>query len=81
MQTQKQILTQEEQTNTDIIRRTVSEKKTTLPSLMNKDRRTVMSKTEKVNHLLTIITELGDLMDAGAKLVYEKSGVSLKPTD
>ena len=56
----------------------MSEKKTPLLSLRNQDRRTVKSETEKVNDLLTIIltndiTELNDLIQAGAKLVCEKN--------
>ena len=63
--TQKQILTQEEETNVDAIKRIMSEK------------RTVKSETEKVNDLLTNIptndiTELNDLIYAGAKLDSEK---------
>ena len=58
------------------IRRIMSEKKTTLPSLWNQ----VKSETEKVNDLLTNspindIIELNDLIYAGAKLVCEKIGV------
>ena len=50
------------------------EKKTMLPSLRNQDWRTVESETEKVNDLLTNnlandITELNDLIYAGAKFV------------
>ena len=61
------------------------EKKTTLPSPMNRDWRTVKSKTEEVNDLLTniptYITELNDLIYAGEKLVSEQIGVPLKITD
>ena len=72
--------------NIDAIRRIMSEKKTTLPSLGNQDWRTVKSKTEKVNDLLTNIPtndikELNDLIYAWAKLVWEKIGVLLKTTD
>ena len=47
---------------------------------------TVKSKTEKVNDLLTNIptndiTELNDLIYAGAKLVCEQIGIPLKTTD
>ena len=63
----------------------MSEKKTTLPSLRNQDWRTIKFETEKVNDLLTNIptneiTELDDLIYAGAKLVCEKIGVTLKAT-
>ena len=67
-----------EKTNIDAIRGIISEKKTTLPSLRNQDWRTVKSKTEKVNDLLTNIptndiTELNDWKYAGAKLICEKN--------
>ena len=78
--TQTQTLTQEEKTNIDIVRRIMSEKKTTLPSLRDQDWRTVKSETEKVNDFLINIprkdiTELNDLIYAGAKLTSEKIGV------
>ena len=62
----------------------MSEKKTTLPSLRNKDWRSGKFENEKVNDLLTNvqkndITELNDLIYEGAKLVSEKIGVALKP--
>ena len=52
----------------------------------SQDWRTVKSETDKVNDLLTniptsYITELNDLIYAGAKLVCEKMGVLLKTTD
>ena len=63
----------------------MSEKKTTLPSLKNQDWRTVKSETKKVSDSLTNIltndiTELNDLMYAGAKLVCEKIWAPLKTT-
>ena len=77
--TQTQTLTQEEKTNVDNITRITSEKKTIWPSLGNQDWRIVKSETEKVNDLLTNIstndiTELNDLIYAGAKLVRENRG-------
>ena len=69
-------LNQEEKMNIDIIKRIISKKKTTLPSLRNKDWRKVTFETKKVNDLLTNIptniTELNDLIYAGAKLVSKK---------
>ena len=50
--TQTQTLAQDEETNVDTIKRIMSEKKTTLPSLRNKDWRTVKFEAEKVNDLL-----------------------------
>ena len=72
-----------EKFNVDIIKRTITEKKTTLPSLKNQDRRTLKSETEKVNDLLTNIptndiTELNDLRYTSEKLVCEKIRVPLK---
>ena len=63
----------------DNIKRIISEKKTTLPSLRNQDWWIVKFESEKVNDLLTNImtndiTELKDLIYAGAKLVCEKMG-------
>ena len=73
-------------TNSDTVRRIMSEKKTTLPSLRNQDWRTLKSETEKVKYLLTKIptndiTDLNDLIYAGAKLVCEKIWTLLKTTD
>ena len=45
--TTEQTLTQEDKTNVEIIKRIMSEKKTTLPSLRNQDRKTVKAETEK----------------------------------
>ena len=52
---QTQTLAQKEKTNTDTVRRITSEMKTTLPYLRNQHWRTVKSKNEKVNDLLTNI--------------------------
>ena len=70
MQTQAK----EEKTKVDTIKRIISRKKITLPSLRNQDWGTVKSKTKKVSDLLTNIsinhiTELNDLIYAEAKLV------------
>ena len=72
--------------NIDTTRRIVCEKKTTSLSLRNQDWRTVKSETENVNDLLTNIptndvTELHDLIYAGAKLVCEKIGILLRITE
>ena len=71
-------------TNIDIIRRIMSEKKNTLPSLKNQDWKTVKFKTDKENDLVTNIqtngiTELNDLIYAGAKLVWKTKGAPWKP--
>ena len=57
----------------------MSEKKATLPSLRNQGWKNVKVETEKVNSLLKNIptdniTELNDLIYAGAKLVGDKIG-------
>ena len=69
-----QTLTQEGKFNVETMKRNMSEKKTSLLSLSG-----TRSETEKVNDLLTNIptnniTDLNDLIYAGAKLVCEKSG-------
>ena len=46
-----QTLYQEEKINVEIMKRIMSEKKTTLPSLRNQDWRTVKSIADKVNDL------------------------------
>ena len=70
--------------NKENFKRIMSEKKTRLPSVKNQDQRTVTAETEKINELLTHmltnnITELNELINAGAKLTCEKKiGVSQK---
>ena len=81
-QTTTQTLTQEEKMNAEIIKRIMSEKKTSLPSVRNQDWRTIKSETEKINDLLTNIPannimKLNDLIYAGAKIVSEKIRVSV----
>ena len=64
----------------------MNEKETNLPSLRNIEWRIVKTETEKVNQVLICIstkniTELNELIYAGAKLVCEKIGVPLKSTN
>ena len=71
------ILVQEDKTNVELIKKVISEHKTTLPSLRNQDWKKVQVETEKVNKLLKYIptdniTELNELIYAGAKLVSDK---------
>ena len=59
--------------------------KSTLPSLRNIEWRTVKTETSKINQVLPYlstndITELNELIYAGAKLVSEKIGSPLKST-
>ena len=82
----EQWLTQEEKMNIEILKRIMSEKKTTLPSLRNQDGKTARVETYKINELLTHIstyniTELNELIYAEAKLVWNRIGVSLKNTN
>ena len=62
--------------NIQILKRITFEKKTRLPSLRNQDWKTVKAETGKINELTDIltnnITELNDLIHAGAKLLCEK---------
>ena len=78
--TTEQTLTQEEKMNIEIIKRIISEKKTTLPSLMIEDWKTVKAETEKINKLSTnifsIIMELNDLIYSEAKLVSDYIGIN-----
>ena len=79
-------MTQEEKINVDIIKKIMFEKKTSLPSFMSQNWRTVRSEAEKVKDLLknistNDITELNDLIYTGAKLVCEKIGFPLKTTN
>ena len=68
--------------NIEVIKRIMSEKKITLPSLRNQNWKTVNIETEKINELTHMstnnITELNELIYARAKLFCENIGVSLK---
>ena len=64
----------------------MSEKKTTWPSLKKPRLENCQGRNWKINELLTHITtknitKLNELIDAGAKLVYDKSDVPLKNTN
>ena len=63
----------------------MNREKTTLPSLRNIEWRTIKIETEKNNQILPYlltndITELKELIYAGAKLVCEKIGIPSKST-
>ena len=67
------------------LKRIMNSEKTTLPSLGNIELRTVMSETNKINQVqpdtsTNNITELNELIYAGAKLVCEKIGILSKST-
>ena len=60
-------------------------KKTTVPSLRNIEWKTLKIETNKINHLLPYlptnsITELNEVIYAGAKLVCGKIGIFLEST-
>ena len=63
----------------------MNSEKTMLPSLRNIEWRTLKTETNKINQILPYIsmnniTELNELIYAGAKLVCEKIGVPSKST-
>ena len=63
----------------------MSSEKTILPSLRNIEWKTLKIETYKINHILAYIptnniTELNELIYAGAKLVCEKIGIPSKST-
>ena len=63
----------------------MSSEKTTLPSLRNVEWKTLKIEANKINHILPYIptnnlTELNELIDAGAKLVWKKIGIPSKST-
>ena len=63
----------------------MSSEKTILPSLRNIEWKTLKIETNKINHILPYIqtnniTELNELICAGAKLVCEKIGIPPKST-
>ena len=76
----EETLSSEQQTNLENIKRIISSEKTTLPSLRNIEWKTLKIETNKINHILPYIptnniTELNELIYAGAKLVFEKIGI------
>ena len=79
----KETLSQEQKTNLETLKRIMNSEKTTLPSLRNIEWRTLKTETNKINQVLPYIstnniTELNELIYAGAKLVCEKIGISSK---
>ena len=78
-------LTQEQKLVLRNLKRILNSEKTTLLSLRNIEWRIVKAETNKVNQVLTCIstnnlTELNELIYAGAKLVCEKIGIPSKIT-
>ena len=69
--------------NLENVQRILNSENTILPSLRNIEWRTLTIETNKINQVLTHIptnniAELNELIYAGAKLVCEKIGISLK---
>ena len=78
-------LSQEQQTNLKNLKRIMNRGKTTLQSLRNIEWRTLETETNRINQMLPYIltnniSELNDLIYAGAKLVCGKIWVHLKST-
>ena len=81
----EQTLSQEQKLNLENLKRIMNSEKFTLPSLRNIEWRIVWAETNKMNQVLTYIstnniTELNELIYAGAKLVCEKIGIPTKST-
>ena len=79
------MLTQADRKNVELIKKIMTEEKTTLSSLRNQNWEKVQVETEKVNillkHILTNnITELNEVNYAGAKLVRDKIGIPQRNT-
>ena len=78
-------ITQEQKLILRNLKRILNSENTTLPSLRNVEWRIVKAKTNKVNQVLAYIstfniTELNELIYAGAKLACEKIGIPSKNT-
>ena len=81
----EQTLSKEQKLNLENLKRMLNSEKTILPLLRNIEWRIVKAETNKVNQVLTYIstnniTELNELIYAGAKLVCEKIGILSKST-
>ena len=82
---QEETLSQEQKVNLENVKRIMNSEKTILPSLKNIEWKTLKIETNKINHILPYkptnnITELNELIYAGAKLVRENIGIPLKST-
>ena len=82
---QEQTLTQEQKLILRNLKSILNSEKTTSPSLRNIEWRIVNAETNKVNQVLTYIsrnniTELNEVIYAGAELVCEKIGIPSKNT-
>ena len=82
---QEETLSQEQKINLENVKRIMCSEKTTLPSLRNIEWKTLKIETNRINHIqpyisINNITELNELIYAGAKLVCEKIGIPSKST-
>ena len=82
---QEETLSQEQKVNLENVKRIMNSEKTILPSLRNIEWKTIKIETNKINHILPYIptnniTELNELINAGAKLVCENIGIPSKST-
>ena len=82
---QEETLSQEQKMNLENVKGIMSSEKTILPSLRNIEWKTLKTETNKINHILPYIptnniTELNELIYAGAKLVCENIGIPSKST-
>ena len=81
----QETLSQEQKANLENVKRIMNSEKTILPSLRNIEWKTLKTETNKINHILPYIptnniTELNELIYAGAKLVCENIGTPSKST-
>ena len=82
---QEKTLLQEQKVNLENVKRIMNSEKTILPSLRNIEWKTLKIETNKINRTLPYlptnnITELNELIYAGAKLVCENIGIPSKST-
>ena len=82
---QEETLSQEQKVDRENVKRIMNSEKTILPSLRNIEWKTLKIETNKINHKLPYIptnniTELNELIYAGAKLVCENIGIPSKST-
>ena len=82
---QEETLSQEQKVNLENVKRIMNSEKTILPSLRNIEWKTLKIETNKINHILPYIptnniTELNELIYAGAKLVCENIRIPSKST-
>ena len=80
---QEETLSQEQKANLENVNRIMNIEKTILPSIRNIEWKRIKTETNKINHILPYIptnnlTELNELIYAGAKLVCENIGIPPK---